>query len=98
MGNRSFRLTLEERFFVADDVAQLVSFALAAFVDTGFAWPEGQKMMAGDLKTDIGVSLLLGRNRLAATTPGVRFDVAYALDPIVGVSRWQFSFRSRIAL
>ncbi len=98
VGNRSFRLTLEERFFVADDVAQLVSFALAAFVDTGFAWPEGQKMMAGDLKTDIGVSLLLGRNRLAATTPGVRFDVAYALDPIVGVNRWQFSFRSRIAL
>ena len=98
VGNRSFRLTLEERFFIADDVAQLVSFALAAFFDTGFAWPEGQKMMARDLKTNIGVSLLLGRNRLAASTPGVRFDVAYALDPIVGVSRWQFSFRSRIAL
>lgn len=98
VGNRSFRLTLEERFFIADDVAQLVSFALAAFVDSGFAWPEGQKMMARDLKTNIGVSLLLGRNRLAASTPGVRFDVAYALDPIVGVNRWQFSFRSRIAL
>lgn len=98
VGDRSFRMTLEERFFIADDVAQLVSFALAAFVDTGYAWPEGQKMTTADLKTNVGVSLLLGRNRLAGTTPGVRFDIAYALDPVIGVSRWQFSFGSRIAL
>jgi hypothetical protein len=98
VGDRSFRVTLEERFFIADDVAQLVSFAVAAFVDTGYAWPESQNITASDIKTNVGVSLLLGRNRLAGTTPGVRFDIAYALDPIDGVGRWQFSVGSRIAL
>ncbi len=98
VGNRSFRLSIEERYFIADDVFQLVSFAVAAFVDTGYAWPEDQKMMLRDLRSDVGLSLLLGRNRIAATTPGLRFDLAYALNPIAGVGRWQFSIGSTIGL
>jgi hemolysin activation/secretion protein len=98
VGNRSFRMSIEERFFIADDVFQLVSFAVAAFFDTGYAWPEGRKMMLRDFKSDVGVSLLLGRNRIAATTPGLRFDLAYALDPIDGIGRWQFSIGSAIGL
>lgn len=98
VGDRSFRLSVEQRFFFADDVAQLVSFAMAAFFDTGFAWPEGQKIALSDLRSDVGVSLLLGRSRLAARTAGIRIDLAYALDSIAGASRWQVSVGSRIAL
>jgi hypothetical protein len=98
VGNRSFRLSIEERYFIADDVFQLLSFAVAAFLDTGYAWPEGEKMMLRDLKSDVGVSLLLGRNRIAATTPGLRLDLAYALHPIAGVDRWLFSIGSAIGL
>ncbi len=94
VGNRSLIFNLEERFFIADEVARLVSFATAVFFDTGFAWPEGHSINLGDLKSDVGVSLLLGRNKLAAT--GVRLDLAYALHPIEGRSRWLFSANSQV--
>jgi hemolysin activation/secretion protein len=98
VGDRSLRMNFEERFFIADDVMQLVSVAVAAFFDTGYAWPEGGSLGLADLKSNLGLSLLLGRNRLSATTPGVRFDLAYALNPVAGQSRWLFSFGSKIAL
>jgi len=96
VGNRSLIFNIEERFFIADEVARLVSFATAVFFDTGFAWAEGHSIDLGDLKSDVGVSLLLGRNRLAATHPGVRLDLAYALHPIEGRSRWLFSASSQV--
>jgi hemolysin activation/secretion protein len=98
VGDRSLRMSVEERFFVADDVMQLVSFALAAFFDTGYAWQEGQSLRLRDLKSNAGVSLLVGRNRLSSTTPGFRLDLAYALNPVEGRSRWLFSITSRVAL
>lgn len=98
VGTRALLLSAEQRVFIADEVMQLVSFAAAVFVDSGFAWPEGRSIRLDDLKSDVGVSLLLGRARLSSTTPGVRFDLAYALDPILGRSRWLFSVGSRIEL
>ncbi len=86
-GNRSLLLSIEERWFVADDVWQLLSLGVAAYVDSGFVWPEGQPVRLGDLRSAIGVSLLLGSNRLA-TRGGVRFDLGYALNPVDGVKRW----------
>jgi hypothetical protein len=98
VGTRAVLLSAEQRVFIADEVLQLVSFAAAVFVDSGFAWPEGRSIRLGDLKSDVGLSLLLGRARLSSTTPGVRLDLAYALDPIVGRSRWLFSVGSKIEL
>ena len=90
-GTRSLLLTLEERVFFADDVWQLFSFGVAGFVDSGFAWPAGRAVDLADLRTGVGVSLLVGSHRLASRG-GVRFDLGYALDPVSGVDgrpkRW----------
>ena len=98
VGTRAILLSAEQRVFIADEVLQLGSFAAAAFVDSGLAWPAERSIRLGDLKSDVGVSLLLGRARLSSTTPGIRFDLAYALNPIPERSRWLFSVGSRIEL
>ena len=89
VGTRTLLLSAEERWFVADDVGQLVSFGLAAFVDSGFAWPEGRGVHLRDLRTAVGVSVLVGANRLSSR-PGIRFDLGYALDPVSDTGRWVF--------
>jgi hemolysin activation/secretion protein len=95
-GSRSLLLSFEGRWFLADDVLRLVSVGVAGFVDSGFAWPEGTKVALKDLRSDVGVSLLLGANRVSAARPGVRFDLAYALNPIAGRSPWLFSAGSQV--
>lgn len=95
-GSRSLLLSVEGRWFLADDVLRLVSLGVAGFVDSGFAWPEGTKVAIKDLRSDIGVSLLLGTNRMSASRPGVRFDLAYALHPVEGRSPWLFSAGSSV--
>ena len=86
-GDRSLLLSAEERWFFADDVGQLVSLGAAAFVDSGFVWPEAAAVNLGDLKTGVGVSLLIGANRLSSRG-GVRLDVGYGLNPVAGSARW----------
>jgi len=95
-GTRSLLFSVEGRWFVADDVLRLVSIGVAGFVDSGFAWPEGSKVALHDLRSDVGVSLLLGANRVSASRPGVRLDLAYALNPIAGRSPWLFSAGSQV--
>lgn len=82
-GTRSLLLSAEERVFFADDVWQLFSFGVAGFVDSGFVWPAGRPVDLGDLRTGVGVSLLVGSHRLASRG-GVRFDLGYALNPVEG--------------
>ena len=95
-GTRSLLLSAEERWFVADDILQLASLGVAAFVDSGFVWPETQGADLADLKTAVGLSLLVGSNRLS-TRGGVRFDTGYALNPITYTGRWVFFAGSEIA-
>jgi hypothetical protein len=95
-GSRSLLLSVEGRWFLADDVLRLLSLGIAGFVDSGFAWPEGTKIAFKDLRSDVGVSLLLGANRVSASRPGVRFDLAYALHPVDGRSPWLFSAGSQV--
>ena len=95
-GTRSLLLSAEERWFIADDVGQIISLGAAAFVDSGFAWPEAEDLSLTDLKTAVGVSLLLGSNRLLLTGGGVRLDLAYAVTPMPGVKRWVVSFGADI--
>ena len=87
---------VETRWFFADDVANLVSFAVSGFFESGYVWPEGLPMRSRDLKSDVGVALLIGRTRWSGQNAGVRLDFAYALDPIEGVRRWQFSAGSDV--
>ena len=95
-GTRSLLLSAEERWFIADDLGQIISLGAAAFGDSGFAWPEPEALSLADLKTAVGVSLLLGSYRLLLTGGGVRLDLAYAITPVPGVKRWVFSFGADI--
>jgi hypothetical protein len=95
-GTRSLLLTAEERWFVADDIGQLFSVGAAAFVDSGFAWPERQHVDLADLRTSLGAGLLIGRNRLSTRTRGLRFDLAYAVKTVSGQGRWVFTAGSAI--
>ncbi|MGH9334190.1 MAG: hypothetical protein ACRD21_10625, partial [Vicinamibacteria bacterium] len=95
-GNRTLLFSAEGRWFLADDVLRLVSIGVAAFFDSGFAWPEGTPIAFHDLRSDVGISLLLGANRVSASRPGVRFDFAYALNPIEGRSQWLISAGSQL--
>ena len=85
-GTRAFLLSAEQRWFLADDIWQLFSFGVAAFVDSGFVWPEADAVDLSDLKTAVGVSLLVGSHRLGRG--GVRFDLGYGLNRIEGARRW----------
>jgi outer membrane protein assembly factor BamA len=95
-GDRSLLLSAEGRWFIADQVARLASLGLAAFFDSGFAWPQGSPLVMRDLRSDVGVSLLVGANRVSANRPGVRIDLAYALNPIEGRSPWLLSIGTQI--
>lgn len=95
-GNRSLLFSAEGRWFLVDDVLRLVSIGVAAYVESGFAWPEPSPIALHDLHSDVGVSLLLGANRVSASSPGVRVDLAYALNPIEGRGRWLLSAGSSL--
>ena len=95
VGTRSLLLSAEQRWFIADEIGQLASLGVAAFVDSGFAWPEEQAVDLADLKTAVGISLLLGSNRLSSRG-GVRFDMGYALNDVIDAGRWVFSAGSSI--
>jgi len=88
-GTRSLLMATEARLFVAQEVLQLVSFALAAFAESGYAWREGAPVVLRDLRSDVGLGLMIGRNRLASHP--LRVDVAYAFNPPTGRARWQVS-------
>ena len=95
VGTRSLLLSSEERWFFADDLGQLLSLGVAAFLDSGFAWPEGRPIDFGDLRTSAGVSLLMGTSRLS-NRPGIRLDLGYALNPVTNRGRWVLIFGSDV--
>jgi hypothetical protein len=64
---------------------------VAAFAEAGYAWPKGRAVALRDLRGDVGVGLMVGRNRLTTSRRVARFDLAYALAPVAGRSRWLFS-------
>ena len=96
VGTRSLLLASEARLFVADEVLQLFSFALAAFADAGYAWPSRHAVALRDLRATRAWVVMVGRNRLAGRP--LRIDLAYAFNPPPGRSRWQVSMGVQVEL
>jgi hemolysin activation/secretion protein len=96
-GSRSLLLSAEARVFLVDDFARLVSLGAALFADTGYAWPDGSPIALDDLHSNVGVSLLIGRNRVSSSRPAIRVDFAYALDRIPGRGPWLLSAGSELS-
>lgn len=95
-GTRSLLLSAEERWFLVDDVGQLLSLGVAAFIDSGFVWPDAVAVDLRDLKTGVGGSLLLGSSRLSSV-PGIRVDLGYGLDQAASGGGWVVNVISGIA-
>ena len=64
--------------------------AIAGLTDPGARVRRAQPALAG--------LILLSGAVTPQESPGLRLDLAYALNPIAGVSRWQFSIGSTIGL
>lgn len=91
-GDRIWLATAEARWFVADDVFRLFSVGLTAFGDIGATWRGPAGSTTNGTRANLGVGLILGRKSLSLRNAAVRFDLAYALDPVVGRGRWLLSF------
>jgi len=74
-GNRAFIANFEHRLYYGREIAQLVSPAIVAFIDTGNA-TNGSNLFA--LKTDVGIGLRVGLPRTPKNL--LRIDVGYALN------------------
>lgn len=98
VGDRTLLLAAEYRRFLIDDVLRFASVGVAAFVDAGYAWAPGDAMRLTDLRTDAGISLLLGRRSVSTGRAGLRFDLAYAFEPLPGRSQWVLSFGTETTL
>ncbi len=89
-GTRSLLLNLEDRFFHDREWFHLLYLGGVAFVDTGCASPGSPAR--GQWKTDVGFGVRVSPSRSAGG--GVlRIDLAYALNPGPGGSRWVLSLR-----
>ena len=75
---------------MVDDLGQLLSLGFAGFVDSGFVWSELTPVDPSDLKTAVGISVLLGSTRLSRR-PGIRIDIGYGLNAVEGASRLVFA-------
>lgn len=76
-GDRSLLVNLEERVYLGRELLQLVSPAVAVFVDSGFATDRNPWRTAP--KTDAGFGLRIGLPRSPRNL--LRLDLAYALTP-----------------
>jgi outer membrane protein assembly factor BamA len=74
-GSRAFIANLEHRLYLGREIAQVVSPAVVAFIDTGNA-TSGGKLFS--LKTDIGIGLRIGLPRTPKNL--LRLDAGYALN------------------
>ncbi len=86
-GTRMFWGTAEHRWFVFDNIFDLLRLGFAAFVDYGGAWYEGQDPRFGG---NVGVGLRLGGSRSSARDAG-RLDLGYRFGDVFG-NRWVLSF------
>jgi hypothetical protein len=89
-GERSYLLTVEQRFFLDREIAHLVRLGAAVYADVGKVRGESADPAAhlGVLK-DIGIGLRIGQTRSAHANV-VRIDLAMPLDDASGKLHPQF--------
>lgn len=75
VGTRSFRATLEHRFYAIDNILSIVGLGFAAFVDYGGAWyPDQASRLGGDAGLSVFVGSPLGSlAQVAHVSGGYRF-------------------------
>jgi hypothetical protein len=76
-GARALMMNLEQRFYLGQEIMQLVSPGVAVFADAGNATSESFPHLF-NLKTDVGVGIRLGLPRTPRNL--IRIDFAYALN------------------
>lgn len=94
VGTKSFILNIEDRLFLFDELANLVSVGAVAYYDTGYAWPKGHPLSLSDLRGDVGVGLRFGLTR-SSNEVVIRMDLSYRMHRgAPDDSKWVFSFGS----
>lgn len=83
IGTRSWLLNLEDRIFLIDEVAHLVSIGGVVFYDAGYAWPKGRAVSLSDIYSTIGTGLRFGLTK-SANEVILRMDLSYRLQRIPG--------------
>ncbi len=86
-GTRSVRVILEHRWFVWDDIFQLLGLGLAGFVDYAGAWYPDQDARFGG---NVGIALLAG-SPLNAIPENIQFSLGYRFGREIVGDRWVFS-------
>ncbi len=81
VGDRSWVLNIEDRFFFLDDFLNLVSVGAAVFYDVGGAWQRGTKISSDQLHNSIGAGLRLGLTK-SSNEVILRIDVSYRLETV----------------
>ena len=93
-GDRRLLVNLEDRVRLTRELLRLFEIGAAAFVDAGYAWPEGAPFDLADLRADAGIGLRIALPR-APSLGLFRLDLAYALRPdLRGRRGWLVSFSS----
>jgi hypothetical protein len=93
-GDRRLLVNVEDRVRITRELLHLLEIGAAAFVDAGYAWPEGSPLRLSDLRTDAGIGLRIALPR-APSLGLFRLDLAYALKPdLRGRRGWLVSFSS----
>ena len=95
VGTRSFRATLEHRFFMIDNIADLIGLGLAGFVDYGGAWYRDQDARLGG---NAGVSVFFG-SPLSSLAQVSHLSAGYRFGGGIegtDLARWSFSLGSGI--
>ena len=96
VGSKSVLLNLENRFFFPGEYFHLFRFGGAAFFDSGSVVPQEEGITFARFKSDVGVGLRAGSLRSESGNI-VRFEVAYALNPGPGGSRFVVAVLGRQA-
>jgi hypothetical protein len=80
LGDRSYLLTLEKRYFLDWQLWDIFHFGIAAFVDVGRAWfPNQDNGINGGTLSDFGVGLRISSSRFEIDRV-LHIDIAYPLD------------------
>lgn len=94
VGSKSWVTNIEERFFLIDELWNLLAVGAVVFADSGYAWPSGRPVSLSKMRTDIGTGLRFGLTR-SSNEVVLRFDVAYRLQSDQrDDARWVFTFGS----